>query len=81
MDFGFRLSTITTDQGRQFESQLFNSLAKTCDTHLTRTTPHHPTSNGLVERLHRTMKAAITCDADEQWTEALPLVLLGIRTA
>ena len=26
------------------------------------------------------MKAAIICHADEQWTEALPLVLLGICT-
>jgi len=73
--------TITTDQGRQFESQLFHSLAKTCGIHLCRTTPHHPAANGLVERLHRTLKAAIMCHADEKWTEALPLVLLGIRTA
>ena len=73
--------TITTDQGRQFESQLFHNLAKMCGIHLCRTTPHHPAANGLVERLHRTLKAAIMCHADEKWTEALPLVLLGIRTA
>jgi hypothetical protein len=72
---------ITTDQGRQFESQLFHSLAKMCGIHLTRTTPHHPAANGLAERLHRTLKAAIMCHGDEQWTESLPLVLLGIRTA
>jgi hypothetical protein len=40
---------------------------------------HHSTANGLVERLHRTLKAAM-CHADKQWTEALPLVL-GIRIA
>jgi len=34
-----------------------------------------------VEILHRTLKAAIMCHAGEQWTEALPLVLLGIRTS
>jgi transposase InsO family protein len=72
---------ITTDQGRQFESQLFHSLVKMCGIQLRRTTPKHPAANGLVERLHRTMKAAIICHADEKWTEALPLVLLGIRTA
>jgi len=33
-----------------------------------------------VERLHHTLKAAIMCHADEKWTEALPLVLLGICT-
>ena len=52
-----------------------------CGIHLSRTTPHHPAANGLVERLHRTMKASIMCHANEQWTETLPLVLLGIRTA
>jgi hypothetical protein len=72
---------ITTDQGRKFESQLFHSLAKMRGIHLCRTNPHHPAVNGLVERLHRTLKAAIMCHADETWTEALPLVLLGIRTA
>jgi hypothetical protein len=41
---------------------------------------HHPADNGLVERFHRTLKAAITCHADQQWTEALPLVLLGNRS-
>jgi len=52
-----------------------------CGIHLSRTTPHHPTANGLVELLHRTLKAAIMCHAEEKWTEALPVVLLGIRTA
>jgi hypothetical protein len=56
-------------------------MAKLCGIHLTRTTPHHPAANVLIERLHRTMKAAIMCHADSQWTEALPLVLLGLRTA
>jgi len=73
--------TITTDQGRQFESQLFHSLARMCGIHLSRTIPHHPVANGIVKRLHHTLKAAIMGHAEEKWTEALPLVLLGIRTA
>ncbi|PNF24695.1 hypothetical protein B7P43_G17564 [Cryptotermes secundus] len=73
--------TITTDQGRQFESQLFQSLARLCGIQLSRTTAHLPAANGIVERFHRTLKAAIMCHADQQWTETLPLVLLGIRTA
>ena len=76
-----RPQTITTDQGRQFESQLFHSLARLCGIHLTRTTPYHTASNGLVVRLHRTLKAGIMRHADDQWTETLPLVLLGIRSA
>jgi cleavage and polyadenylation specificity factor subunit 1 len=73
--------TITTDQRRQFGSQLFHSLAKMCGIQLSRTTTHHPAANGLVECFHRTLKAAIMCHADQQWTEAVPLVLLGIRTS
>jgi cleavage and polyadenylation specificity factor subunit 1 len=73
--------TITTDQGRQFESRLFHSLAKLCGIQLSWKTAHHPAANGLVEHFHRTLKAAIMCHTDQQWTKALPLVLLGIRTA
>ena len=72
---------ITTDQGRQFESRLFHSLASMCGIHLSRTTAFHPAANGLVERMHRSLKAAIMCRVQERWTEALPLVLLGLRTA
>jgi hypothetical protein len=52
-----------------------------CGIQLSRTTAHHPAANGLVERFHRTLMAAIMCHADQQRTEALPLVLLGIRTS
>jgi hypothetical protein len=41
--------TITIDQERQFELQLFHSLAKFCGIHLSRTTTQHPAANGLVE--------------------------------
>jgi hypothetical protein len=73
--------TITTDQGRQFESRLFHSLARLCGIKLTRITAYHPAANGLLERFYRTLKAAIMCHADQHWTEALPLVLLGIRSS
>ncbi|XP_059061191.1 uncharacterized protein LOC131854085 [Achroia grisella] len=46
-----------------------------------RTTAYHPQCNGLVERFHRQLKAAIVCHANDQWTESLPWVLLGVRTA
>lgn len=74
---------ITTDQGRQFESDTFGKLLQLCATKRIRTTSYHPSANGMVERLHRQLKAAIVCHGKngESWVKALPLVLLGIRTA
>lgn len=74
---------ITTDQGRQFESQLFNALAKTLGAERLRTTPYHPQSNGLVERWHRSMKAALKARiiANKQWIDELPTIMLGLRAA
>jgi hypothetical protein len=73
--------TITTDEGRQFESNLWPKLASLCGIHLTRTTAFHPAAKGMVERMLRTLNAAIMCRQQERWTDALPLVLLGMRTA
>jgi cleavage and polyadenylation specificity factor subunit 1 len=83
LDIPLRLSADDHHRPRTsvFESQLFNSLARLCGIQLSWTTAHHLTSNGLLERFHRTLKAAIMCHADQSWTEALPLVLLGIRAA
>jgi cleavage and polyadenylation specificity factor subunit 1 len=52
-----------------------------CGIQLSRATVHHSAANGLVERFHRTLKAGIMYHADQQWTEALPQVLLGIHTS
>lgn len=71
---------IITDQGRQFESQLFRELAKKIGAKVVHTTPYHPQSNGLIERWHRTLKAALKCHQRSCWVDALPLVLLGLRT-
>ncbi|XP_035206164.1 uncharacterized protein LOC118181192 [Stegodyphus dumicola] len=72
---------VTTDQGRQFESQLFTALTKFLGTKMIRTSPYHPNSNGLVERFHRSLKQAIRCYTAIQWVDVLPTVLLGLRTA
>jgi len=73
--------TITSDQGTQFESALFSVLARTIGAKRIHTTLHHPQSNGMVERLHRTLKAALMCSPQTPWPDLLPTVLLGLRTA
>ena len=46
-----------------------------------RTTAYHPQANGMVERFHRQLKAALKAQPNPaSWVETLPLVLLGIRT-
>ncbi|KAJ8708636.1 hypothetical protein PYW08_010019 [Mythimna loreyi] len=73
---------ITTDQGRQFESALFTSLMKKFGVTRIRTTPYHPQANGQVERAHKTLKSALMARAAAtRWSEELPTVLLGLRTA
>lgn len=72
---------IVTDQGKQFESELFRSLAMLCGAKVQHTTSYHPQANGKIERLHRTLKAAIRAHKNPRWTESLPTVLLGLRAA
>jgi len=35
----------------------------------------------MVERFHRQLKATIKCHLPQEWTEALPVVLMGIRAS
>jgi len=72
---------VTTDQGRQFESQLFKQLNRLTGSQHLRTTAYHPQANGLVERFHRQLKTALRCHNNNRWTEALPTIMLGIRAA
>ena len=73
---------ITTDRGSQFESSLVKELSHILGYERIRTTAYHPCANGLVERFHRQLKASLkACRNPSGWVDALPLVLLGLRTA
>lgn len=73
--------TLTTDRGSQFESKFFNELSKWLGVKHASTTAYHPQGNGMVERLHRQLKAALMARGkSNSWSENIPFVLLGIRT-
>jgi transposase InsO family protein len=46
---------ILTDQGPEFEGQLFSELCQLMDIHKLRTTPYKPSTNAVVERVHKTI--------------------------
>ncbi|GBM22142.1 hypothetical protein AVEN_190805-1 [Araneus ventricosus] len=73
--------TITDDQGRNFASTLFRELTTSLGSHRIHSAAYHPQSNGMIERLHRHLKSSHVALENLKWTEILPLVLLGLRTA
>lgn len=70
---------VTTDQSHQFESELFKTLKTIFDIQYFRTSYYYPQTNGVVERLHRTLKTALTAQEMVQWILRLPIVLLALR--
>ena len=50
MSTRFRVpAELNSDQGRNFETQVFGEVCRWLGIHKTRTTPLHPQSDGLVE--------------------------------
>lgn len=52
---------LTTDQGTQIESHLFDYLGQILGIRLSRIMPFHPAGNGLVERFHPSLKETSKC--------------------
>ena len=72
-----------SDQGANFEGHLFTEVGKLLGIENTRTTPYHPQSDGLVERMNRTllMMLSIQPQEEERWDEFLPELLMAYRAS
>lgn len=73
---------ITSDRGGQFTSTLWAECNKLLGIDSHTTTAYHPQANGMVERFHRHLKAALKArTTSSNWYAEIPIVLLGIRTS
>ncbi|UYV63495.1 K02A2.6-like [Cordylochernes scorpioides] len=73
-----------SDQGRNFESNIFQELCRRLGIEKTRTTPLHPQSDGMVERFNRTLTQHLTMFVDKNqrdWDQHLPMLLMAYRSA
>lgn len=77
-------SIIHSDQGRQYESELFSEMCHVLYIKKTRTTPYHPQSDGMVERFNKTlvtMLSAYVNDHHSDWDRFLPYVMMAYRSS
>jgi hypothetical protein len=73
-----------SDQGSNFQSDLFKKVCQMLEIDKSRTTPYHPQSIGLVERMNRTIEAMLsmfTSTGQRDWDNYLPYIMMAYRSA
>ena len=78
------LYILHTDQGTNFESNLFKELCKMLGISKTHTNPYHPQCDGQVDRMNRTIIERLvlnTANPTDTWDLNLGLALMAYRSA
>ena len=73
---------IHTDQGRNFESELFKEMCELLEIGKTRTTSYRPSANGQVECYNRSIAQIIRCcigNRQESWDDCVGIAVGAIR--
>ena len=75
---------LLSDNGREFENVLMFELCRLLGIEKLRTTAYKESTNGAVERFHRTlnsMLAKVVADNQRDWDERLPSVMAAYRSS
>ncbi|XP_066969240.1 uncharacterized protein [Macrobrachium rosenbergii] len=73
---------ITSDWGGQLQYSLWHTLADSLGTKIVHTMTYNPEANGIIKRIHRSLKASLTARCQgRSWREELPWVLPDLRTS
>jgi len=75
---------LLTDRGSEFERELFSQFMKWMEIDKLRTTAYQPSTNGAVERFHRTlntMLGKVMSDLQRDWDDRLPAVMAAYRAS
>ena len=73
---------VLTDQGTNFQSELFEEVCKFLGIKKLTTSPYHPMCNGLCERFNGTLKSMLrkfAHDDPDDWDTYLPYLLFAYR--
>ena len=75
---------ILSDRGAEFESKLMKEICGALDIEKLRTTSYKPSTNGCVERFHRSLNsllAKVVSNNQRDWDEWLPSVLAAYHAS